>query len=216
MNELPLYEYQVDEFDDETGMFIISMVDRPAMLVQAVKLSEQVEQPQLVTVKCTNQMKQHLTSAVIIPNKPIFRDDERRGKYNATFSVDGVEKIRNKFLKQTGNLKLSNKNHKPTDTLQVQMLETWIIADAAIDKAVALGFEGLPVGTLMMTYHIQDNDFWNNEVLTGNVTGFSLEGVFKEMEVKLQEEEAPTPAAVEVDEIETFLKHIENIMEEGV
>ncbi|WP_216689017.1 XkdF-like putative serine protease domain-containing protein [Hymenobacter siberiensis] len=183
--QLPLFQLEIDEFDDETGMFLISMVDAPAMKVAAVLLAEQ-EAP-LVTLKAVNDHKRYLTSAVIIPDKLIFRTDARRGDYNIQFSVDQIEKIRNKFFQSTGNLRLSNKNHVESDVVQAQLIESWIIDDPKMDKAVALGFD-LPKGTMMATYQITDEQFWNEEVLTGNVTGFSLEGRFTEAEVQLMEE----------------------------
>ena len=184
--QLPLFQLEIDEFDDETGMFLISMVDAPAMRVAAVLLAEQ-EVP-MVMLKAVNDHKRYLTSAVIIPDKLIFRSDARRGDYNIQFSVDQIEKIRNKFFQTTGNLRLSNKNHVESDVVQAQLIESWIIDDPKMDKAVALGFD-LPKGTMMATYQITDEQFWNEEVLTGNVTGFSLEGRFTEAEVKLMEEE---------------------------
>ncbi|GAB3572932.1 XkdF-like putative serine protease domain-containing protein [Hymenobacter daeguensis] len=179
--KLPVYELNVDEFDDSTGMFSVSMVDRPAMQVAAVKLTDVVP---LVQLKATNKDKQYLTSAVIIPNKPIYRNDDEHGEHYIVFTENDVERIRNKFFQSTGNLRLSNKNHVQDDVVQAQLIESWIIEDSKIDKATALGFN-LPKGTMMATYKILDEKFWNDEVLTGNVTGFSLEGRFKHSPVKL-------------------------------
>jgi Putative phage serine protease XkdF len=178
---LPIYRLTLDDLDEETGMFLISLVDKPAMQVQAVKLNEAA---QLVTLKATDEMKQYLTSAVIIPNKNIYRNDSA-GEYYVNFSADDVEKIRDKFFQKTGNLSLSNKNHVSDDTVDAQLIESWIIENPTMDKAVALGFEGLPKGTLMATYKVKDKSFWDNEVMTGNVTGFSLEGNFKPVQVNM-------------------------------
>ena len=197
--KLPIFQLNIDEFDDETGMFLISMVDRPAMQVAAVKLAEEAT---LVTLKATNADKQYLTSAVIIPGKLILRSDAQRGDYYIQFTVEDVEKIRNKFFQRTGNLSLSNKNHVETDTVQAQLIESWIIEDPKMDKATALGFN-LPKGTMMATYKVLDAKFWTEEVLTNNVTGFSLEGCFTETPVKLTE----NPSVL--DELLAILDEIE-------
>ncbi|KUG07425.1 XkdF-like putative serine protease domain-containing protein [Solirubrum puertoriconensis] len=202
--KLPVFQLQVDEFDDNTGMFLISMVDRPAMQVQAVKLSE--SEPQEVTLKATDQMKRYLTSAVIIPDKLIYRNDDQQGEHYIQFTSDDIEKIRNKFFQQTGNLRLSNKNHDQSDTVQAQLIESWIIEDPKVDKAAALGFH-LPKGTMMATYKILDETFWESEVMTGNVTGFSLEGRFRESQVKMSE---ATPKEIDWSSIEDDINAILN------
>lgn len=194
----PIYNLTLDDLDDESGMFLISLVDKPAMQVAAIKLNETTE---LVTLKATDEYKQYLTSAVIIPDKPIYRNDAQ-GEYFIQFSVDDVEKIRNRFFQKTGNLSLSNKNHVAADTVDAQLIESWIIQDATMDKAVALGFTDLPAGTLMATYKIMNKEFWDTEVLTGNVTGFSLEGNFKTVKTMLAEiEEAPKTLFDKLSEI---------------
>lgn len=185
---LPIYYLTLDDLeDDETGMFLISLVDNPAMQVQAVKLKDE---PQLVTLKATDEKKQYLTSAVIIPEKPIYRNTQDE-EYYIKFSVEDVEKIRNKFFQKTGNLSLSNKNHDAADTVDAQLIESWIIENATMDKAVALGFTDLPKGTLMATYKIMDKGFWDNEIMSGNITGFSLEGNFNFTPVKLKNQSEP-------------------------
>lgn len=199
--QLPIFQLNVDEFDDQTGMFLVSMVDSPAMQISAVKLSTEIEAP-LVTLKATAPDKQYLTSAVIIPDKLIYRNDEFHGEHYIQFTATDIEKIRNKFFQHTGNLSLSNKNHVETDTVNAQLIESWIIEDPKMDKAVALGFQGLPAGTMMATYRVLDADFWTSEVLTGNVTGFSLEGRFAETAVKLQ--------ATDENELDTLIEWLLN------
>lgn len=60
------------------------------------------------------------------------------------------------------------------------LTELWIVEDPRNDKANALGFSSLPKGTLMCSYKINDKAYWDSEVMTGNVKGFSLEGFFSQ------------------------------------
>ena len=85
------------------------------------------------------------------------------------------------------------------------LIESWIIEDPTMDKSVALGFTGLPKGTMMATYKILDDAFWQNEVLTGNVTGFSLEGMFHEVELQLSAEKE--------DDLYTVLDELVSLLE---
>ncbi|MBF9237450.1 hypothetical protein I2I05_08570 [Hymenobacter sp. BT683] len=177
--KLPIYELEIND-DDASGIDLISLVKNPAMQVQAVRLSE--DEPRPVALQ-TNAMKRHLTSAVIIPDKLIYRNDEHHGEYYVKFTVDAAERIANKFMGQ-GQLHLSNKNHVQADKVKARLIEFWRITDAKMDKAVALGFTGLPAGTVMATYFVEDPAFWNDEVMTGNIDGFSLEGLFGEVLVQ--------------------------------
>lgn len=180
--ELPIYDITINELDDETGMFVISFVDKPAMQVQAVALAAQQE---LITLKVDSDEDMTFTSAVIIPNKLIYRREPTE-RY-IRFQTQDIKKIRDKFFAQTGEIRLSNKNHNSADVVQAHLVESWIIRDAKTDTALSYGFQDLPAGTLMATYKVSDRKFWESEVKTGNVTGFSLEGMFEEIPVELSE-----------------------------
>ena len=145
MDKVPHFEIDLDQFDENSGMFLVSFVDRPAMQVAAIKLAE--EQPVLLTA--VNEYKKYLTSAVIIPNKRILRQSPETGLYTISFSEAKIEVIRNKFMRSTGNLSLSNKNHDAAAEVDAQLIETWIV-----DKANGKGDANmnLPDGTLMATY----------------------------------------------------------------
>jgi hypothetical protein len=176
---LPLYQVKIDEDDDETGVFLVSFVDKPAMQVQGIALAEE-KAPVAVKLEA-EQEEMTMTSAVIIPDKLIYRKNPER---NIVFTAEDTKKMRNKFMRLTGKLRLSNKNHVEDDIVDAYLTESWIIKDSAKDKAAALGFD-LPVGTWMATYQVKDRKFWDEEVKTGNVTGFSLEGMFQEIETQL-------------------------------
>jgi hypothetical protein len=198
---LPIIELDVDDLD-ASGIQIISFVEKPAMEVTAIKLSAE----EALIKLATNEYKQYLTSAVIIPDKPIIRLDAEGNEYYIKFSVDAVERIRNKFFAKSGKLNLSNKNHDASELVDAQLIEMWIITDSQNDKANALGFKDLPNGTLMATYKINDTDFWDKEVLTGNVTGFSLEGVFSQLPIQ--------NSKAEIDEWKALETSLDNLMKE--
>ena len=181
--DLPIYDITINELDDETGMFVISFVDKPAMQVQAVALAAQQES---VMLKVDSDEDMTFTSAVIIPNKLIYRREPTE-RY-IRFQPAQIKKIRDKFFAQTGEIRLSNKNHNSADVVQAHLVESWIIRDSKTDTALSYGFQDLPAGTLMATYKVSDRNFWESEVKTGNVTGFSLEGMFDEVPVELSED----------------------------
>lgn len=186
---IPHYEMVPNEYDETSGMHLISLVKHPAMEVAAVLLQEQEELN--VTAQSLNKDKMYMTAPVIIPDKKILRKDPEHGMFTISFTASDIEQIRNDFFRSTGNLSLSNKNHDKTAVVKAQLIESWIIDDPKMDKSVALGFD-LPKGTMMATYHILEEKVWHEEVVPGKLTSFSLEGRFAMRPVELAAMEEDT------------------------
>lgn len=171
---IPIYNCLIDEnAHDESGIYAISFVNQPANEIDFVKLSKQAYRTQLQK----DAQKQILTGVVLCPDQLIYRNDSRLGEYYIKFSADEIVKIARKMMHK--GVALHNTTHEHQNKLDGNyMTELWIVEDPERDKSVALGFEPLPKGTLMCSYKIEDRQYWNSEVMTGNVKGFSLEGLF--------------------------------------
>lgn len=186
---LPVYEARLDE---ESGILAISFVKSPAIEHAFVALEKE---PQVVHLSVDSQ-KQILTGPVLIPDKLIYRNDSRLGEYYLKFSASEIEAIAHKMMR--AGIALSSTTHQHLKTLDGNFLtELWIIADPEKDKSVALGMSGLPAGTLMESYKITDREYWENEVLTGNVKGFSLEGLFNINSINMEKNKKETDATLE-------------------
>lgn len=171
-----VYNCIIDDTDDQTGIYAISFVDLPANEVDFVALSKQSPQDTLLS---RDHQKQVLTGAVLKPDQLIYRYSPTEGEYYIRFSAQEIEKIAQKMMK-TG-VALQNTTHQHQQPLRGNYLtELWIVEDPEKDKSRALGFSNLPKGTLMCSYKIEDRDYWQREVMTGNVKGFSLEGFFNQ------------------------------------
>lgn len=172
---IPIYNCLIDDMDDNTGIFAMSFVDCPANEADFVRLKK--EETELHLNKDTK--KQILTGVVLRPEQLIYRTSPKTGEYYIKFSARQIEKIAQKMMK-TG-LALSNTTHQHQVPLIGNYLtELWIIEDPESDKSKTLGFTNLPKGTLMCSYKIEDKEYWENEVMTGHVKGFSLEGLFNQ------------------------------------
>lgn len=173
---LPIYNCLIDENEeDTTGIFAISFVDCPANEVDFITLKKQ---PERVTLN-RDAKRQILTGVVLKPEQLIYRHDEELGDYYIKFSAQQIEKIAHKMMR-TG-IALHNTTHQHQTPLTGNYLtELWIVEDPETDKSKVLGFEGLPKGTLMCSYKIEDKQYWDKEVMTGHVKGFSLEGFFNQ------------------------------------
>ncbi|KAA6347872.1 hypothetical protein EZS27_004652 [termite gut metagenome] len=217
---IPIYTCKVDENDTLNGILGISFVKSPAVETNFVALKKQDKQIQL-----KKDVKKHiLTGVILIPEQLIYRQDEDGSEYFIKFSKDDIEKISQKMMK-TG-VVLTNTTHEHEKALSGNYLtESWISVDEQKDKSVALGFEGLPVGTLFASYKIEDNDYWDKYVETGEVQGFSLEGFFDQVRVMEKQEKINKNNTIMQKQVKNkktnfvkmlkkyFLEEIENIEE---
>jgi hypothetical protein len=115
--------------------------------------------------------KQLLYGPFLIPNMLIYRFDETNGEYYVRFQKDEIEKIAEKFNRDT--------NHNNTNFMHTSekvdgfVYQNWII-EGENDKSKNLGFD-LPEGTWFGAVKIADQNFWNEKVKTNEVRGFSVE-----------------------------------------
>lgn len=169
--DIPAYDCKI-EGQDNTGIFALSFVDVPANIRNFVALKNKVPVKLML-----DKQKQILTGVVLVPGQMIYRNDETLGEYYIRFQKDDIEKIRDKMMR-TG-VALQSTTHQHASKLKGNYLtEIWIVVDPKRDKSVALGMgEQLP-GTLCASYKVVDKTYWQTEVLTGKVRGFSIEGYF--------------------------------------
>lgn len=176
--QAPIFNISIDE-TGETGVNLVSFVSRPAIESDFIALAKEA-----CLALAKDEHKQILTGPVLIPNKQIFRLSESQEPYYIQFSAETIEGIRNKFFKQ-GHTTSTNYEHElALDGNYV--VESWIVADSDKDKSAAIGLPQLPPGTWMLSYHVPDKEFWLSEIMSGKVKGFSLEGFFKQEEIKEQ------------------------------
>lgn len=174
--DLPIYKCEIEEnLNDDSGIFAISFVDFPAVETDFVALSKKQKVEHKLHL---NSDKQILTGVVLIPDQLIYRYNQAtQEEYYITHSAESIEKISHKMMRNS--IVLHNTTHQHQDQLAGNyLIEMWIIEDPHNDKSNALGFKNLPKGTMMCSYKITDSKYWNDEVKTGNVKGFSLEAYF--------------------------------------
>lgn len=177
LNGLPVYSINISEdLSDKTGVDFISLVDYPAIETNWIAMGD-TKKPLKFT---TDEDKQLLYGPILIPDLPIYRYDKDMGEYYVVFKAETIERIVRKFQASQKTINL-NYQHKEDSQLKLAVVqEIWLTG--AKDKSQDFGFE-LPAGAAFICAHIGDKDFWKDEVKTGNVRGFSIEG-FLDMEMK--------------------------------
>lgn len=203
-NRKPLViEMLVDEMD-QTGVDIISFVENPAIEVDFLYFNDKKKD---FKFKATSEDKRLVTGPAMLPNEKIIRMDAEGEPYFVFFSEDTIRLCNELYFKQSKQ-NTSNVDHEE-GVDNVTVIESWIIEDNTMDKALALGFEGLPKGTWMITYKVYNDELWD-KVKAGEVLGFSVEGMFGQKLIEMSEEKPNDKLKV----IDNMLKEKKGIVEE--
>jgi len=154
--------------DEEFGVYAISLVDKPAMEQNWLALSEHELKLQTEIAD-----KQILVGCAMVPKKPIYR---KRGdeEFYVHFSATTIENIAHKFMKEYAQGQTTFMHEEELKGNVV--VESWIVHSEK-DKAYSLGLNP-PIGSWMVAMHVSSVELWNNEVKTGKIKGFSIEGNF--------------------------------------
>lgn len=154
----------------ESEAYACSLVTSPAVEELFVSFSE--DKP--IVEKFADEKKHMVTGVVAIPNKPIYRRNDKTGEeFDIVFSAEAIEGMAKDFLKNYHQFDVTLQ-HKE-DAEGVHLVEQWIKQDPYRDKSAVIGLsEDLPVGSWIQTYYVDSNDVWQR-IESGELRGFSLE-----------------------------------------
>lgn len=174
-----LIELVLDEAQFADGVYAVSIVKEPAMEANFVALSKQQ-----VEFKTVDSEKHLITGALLIPNKPIVRNQMLNGvkqPFYCYFSEATIERASQLFLKNGNQFNTTIEHKHKLEGLT--MVESWVKTDEEKDKSVALGLSH-PVGTWFGTWKVDNPEVWEDYIKTGKVQGFSIEGLFVDKSVQ--------------------------------
>ena len=179
---MKLVELIIDERDSESGIDAVSVVESPAIEENFIALAEQK-----IELKEIDAEKRILMGAALIPNKKIYRVNEKtKEEFEIFFSEQTVRQAMELFFKKGNQSKATQEHAKSIDGMTV--VESWLIEDKVHDKSVKYGFN-LPKGTWMISMKVDNDQVWN-DVKEGKVKGFSIEGFFADkLEMSMEENE---------------------------
>jgi len=155
-----------------------------------------------------------------MPDTKYLRYDKVRGLYTVEFKREALKDALVKYLKNdfANNVKVEHEGQYLDGFVSV---EHWIYDE---DNKVSpifkhtlsdLGYEDeqVKLGTVFKTVYIQDEQFWNEEVMTGKVKGFSIGGLFTLEEEKQLGMETFSEVAESVEPIQVVDEVVEPIVE---
>ena len=164
-----IYELVIeDENIDE--VFAISLVEEPAIESNFVFFDKEK-----VHFAALSDEKRLVMGPILIPDKKILRIDGEGKPYHVFFKPETIKKLSEMYLKK----KYTDKSTLEHDAKinGVTLVESWVKESITKDKS-ALYNLNVPVGTWMGTFKIDNDTIWNDYVKTGEVKGFSIEGLF--------------------------------------
>lgn len=159
----------------DSDTLAISLVDYPAIEMPFVALKKESEQ----LVKLANEERHLLVGAALVPDKPIYRNQDGEEFY-VTFDKDVIRKMAYDYLANDRNNNVTLQHQDATNG--VQMVESWI-KEGENDKSDYYGLQA-PIGSWIVTMKVNDPKIWDG-VKSGEFNGFSVESLISLEDFKI-------------------------------
>lgn len=176
INGIPLFNALITDW--ETGMYAISLVDRPAVESDFLKFADEQKMP----LYCVADEERKIVRGVIMrADFPIYRRSEEMGEYYIVFSADTIRIMAEKYLADYNQNNITL-HHIAGSYAEGINLVQYFLKDTA-QGINPIGFENIENGSLFAEFQIHDEMLWE-QIKAGTFKGFSLEGVFALERVK--------------------------------
>jgi len=200
MEKIEVFELVIDT-DDESGVTAIALVDQPAIESNWMAFSKQSE----YKFNIKDEEKRIIEGYFMVADLLIPRIGENGEKFFVKFSAKTIEQIREKQSRLGLNNNF-NLMHDPRQIAEgVYMLDNLII-DNERGKVAPKEFEKVPNGSLWGSAKVDNDEIWE-QVKNGEFKGFSVEGMFKQLEPVTMDEETINKI---IKTIQDFEKSIED------
>jgi len=182
MEKIEVFELVIDT-DDESGVTAIALVDQPAIESNWMAFSKQSE----YKFNVKDEEKRIIEGYFMVADLLIPRIGENGEKFFVKFSAKTIEQIREKQSRLGLNNNF-NLMHDPRQIAEgVYMLDNLII-DNERGKVAPKEFEKVPNGSLWGSAKVDNDEIWNS-IKAGEFSGFSVEGMFKQLEPVTMDED---------------------------
>ena len=189
--------------DSET--YAISLVESPAIEETLVALEEQKP----IKVQLADEEKYMVYSAVLVPDKPIYRRNEDGDEFYIEFTKESIEKMAQEYLMNYRQNEITLDH--ATMANDITLVESWIKTDMYKDKSVAIGLsEDLPIGTWIAGLKVNQIDAWNR-IKNGELRGFSVESIISLEEFSKQEQNTNN---MNIETNDMFWDKLKNILKD--
>lgn len=176
--KLPVYKLVISDDLDNSGVFAIALVDKPAIKTDWFAFKNEMK-------FAIQEDRQIVTMPIMIADLPIYRRDNQRGEYYVLFEASEIEKIQQKFM-MNDYLHNVNEMHDSKKKVDGVYLVNSFVSDEQMGIKAPEMFKDLPNGTWYGSYKFTDKKYWDEMVKTGNFQAVSVEGIFDMVDEKKQ------------------------------
>lgn len=168
-NGLDIFEGKIKSVDE--GILAISLVDDPAIDIDFVCFSKDKN---IVNFSIQSEEERIITGPIMIPDYPIIRNVDGY-RFYVKYSRETIKEMAEKMLKD-GTFNNVDTQHNMQFIDGLSLIELYI-KDSK--KGIVPSFlQNIPDGTLIASYHIEDDILWDSVKNGKLLNGFSLAGVF--------------------------------------
>lgn len=188
MANLPHFKLTVGELDEEENIFMTSLVSDPATnrMLASFNGDKQstVSNHKFAQMPSTEKYERVISGVWMMPDTKYFRV-YNGFEFTVSFDKPELKKALIQYLKNndSNNFDIEHSGDKINGLVSI---EHWIVNDKDTRSPIMgysladLGYtkDEIPVGTVMKTVYIEDETFFNDMILSGDVMGYSIEGFF--------------------------------------
>ena len=162
------------------GVFAISLVNAPATEETFIAMAKQEK---IVKFAKVDEEQRILMGLVLQPDQLIYRVDEDGNEFEMFFSAETIKDFSHNFFQSGFQLNSKLEHDEPIEG--VTFVESWLVENPKVDKSAAFGLE-YPKGSWLVSMKVDNDDIWNNYIKTGELKGFSIDGMVELEEVNFK------------------------------
>jgi hypothetical protein len=176
-----------EELDSDLEVSFVSLVDRPAIEKNFLKFDKTPIRFAL------DEEKRVISGPAMLAELPIYRKDDDLGEYYVVFEKEAIYSIVQKFFKK-GFIQNFNIFHDKAAS-DITIFESFM-TDEARGILPMKGFEDAKDGSWFISAKVENDDAWER-IKSGELKGFSVEGVFNQIPVKLASQKMTSEQVLE-------------------
>jgi hypothetical protein len=174
MPEFIIYQASVDpDPNSDLQVSYVALVNKPA-----IEKNFQVfnETKRLLKLAIDDDLR-IISGPVMVADMPIYRKDTSLGEYYVVFSPQDIQTIVEKFSSK-GFLQNFNLFHDDQQQVSDVTIFNSFVSNNTLGITAPDAFKDLPEGSWFITAKVNNDDVWT-KIKSGDIKGFSIEGLFK-------------------------------------
>jgi hypothetical protein len=164
----------------------VEWAQRKLKQIDKEKMSEEKAN---MSFSITNEEQRIISGPIMLADQLIYRNNERFGEHYVKFSAETIKAIAIKFAKKKYHNNVNIMHNQGMAVDDVTMFESWLVDR---DRGIKPMSEYAEVadGSWFGSFYVENEKVWNEEIKTGKLKGFSVEGLFDYQEPISAEEYA--------------------------